>query len=265
MRWRESPVWAAVLGVAVVAGGCGKRPPPEPLVAEVDGRPVPQARFDEYVELKSGAAPAQIDEGLRSRLLSDLLRLEAAAALGARQGGSAVRERAEIARLEALAHSAALAAGVFAVPSDAELNAAYASYVAALPTREYYAAHVLTATENAAALAVTQLQAGMDFAAVAAAVSLDDSKTRGGDLGWIRPGRLPPELFAALDSLQPGEFAAQPIKTHYGWHVVRLIEVRAAEPPSFESVKPQLVANLQQERYRQFLEQALAQVEVERP
>lgn len=265
MRWREIPVWAAVLGVAVAAGGCGKRPPPEPLVGEVDGRPVPQTRFDQYVELKSGVAPTQIDEGLRSRLLEDLLRLEAAAALGSRHGGAGVRERAEIARLEALAHSAALAAGVFAVPSDAELNAAYASYITALPTREYHAAHILTATENAAALAVTQLQAGMDFAAVAAAVSLDDSKTRGGDLGWIRPGRLPPDLFAALEALQPGEFTMQPFKTAYGWHVVRLIETRASEPPSFESVKPQLVANLQQKRYRRFLDEALAQVEVERP
>jgi peptidyl-prolyl cis-trans isomerase C len=254
-----------MLGLVMVAGGCGRRPPPEPLVAEVDGRPVPQARFDQYVAMKSGATRAQIDPGLKARLLEDLLRLEAAAALGSRQSGTAVREQAEIARLESLAQSAARAAGVFDEPSDAELRAAYASYIAALPTREYHAAHILTATENAAALVVTQLQAGMDFEAVAGAVSLDDSKTRGGDLGWIRPGHLPPQLFTALDALEAGEFSATPIKTPYGWHVVRLIEVRAAETPQFESVKAQLVVNLQQERYRQFLEQALAQVEVERP
>ena len=255
---------AALVGLSLLAVGCAKKPPPEPTIATVDGQPVTQAFFEQYVLAKSGVPPDRIDTGLKARLLDDLLRLEAAAAAGAKETDPRALSLAEIARLESLAHSAAEAQGVFEAPSDADLQAEYQKYVSELPASEFHAAHILVASENAAALAVTQLQGGADFAAVAAQVSLDESKSRGGDLGWIRPGHLPNEFFDTLKTLKPGEFTPQPFKTAYGWHVLKLMETRAASPPAFEDVKAQLAANLQQERYRRFLEQSLAAAKVER-
>ena len=256
--------WSALAIAVVLAVGCAKRLPPEPTIATVDGAPVTQAFFDQYVLAKSGVPPERIDAGHKARQLDELLQLEAAAAVGAKAANPKALALAEIARLESLAHSAADAQGVFKAPSDADLQAEYQKYALAMPTSEFHVAHILTATENAAALVVTQLQGGADFAAVATQASLDESKARGGELGWIRPGHLPNELFDNLKTLKPGEFTTQPFKTAYGWHVLKLIEMRAASPAAFEDVKAQLVANLQQERYRRFLEQSLAAAKVER-
>jgi peptidyl-prolyl cis-trans isomerase C len=208
--------------------------------------------------------PERIDAGLEARLLHELLQLEAAAAVGAKAADPKALSLAEIARLESLAQSAAEAKGLFAAPSDADLRAEYRKYVSGLPANEFHAAHILTAGENAAAIVVTQLQGGADFGVVATQVSLDESKSRGGDLGWIRPGHLPTEFFDSLKTLKPGEFTTQPFKTAYGWHVLKLIDMRASAPPAFDDVKAQLIVNLQQERYRRFLEKSLAAAKVER-
>jgi len=255
---------AALVGLSLFAVGCAKKPPLEPTVATIDGRPVTQALFEQYVLAKSGAPPERIDAGLKARLLDELLQLEAAAVVGAKAADPKALSLAEIARLESLARSTAEAQGVFEAPSDANLQAEYQKYASGLPASEFHAAHILTASENAAALVVTQLQGGADFAAVATQASLDESKSRGGDLGWIRPGHLPNEFFESLKTLKPGQFTTQPFKTAYGWHVLKLIDMRVASPPAFEDVKAQLAANLQQERYRRFLEQSLAAAKVER-
>jgi len=83
--------------------------------------------------------------------------------------------------------------------------------------------------------------------------SADDSKSRGGDLGWIAPGKLPAEFTGALRDLKAGQLAPKPVHTIYGWHLIKLIETRVATAPPFDQVKAQLATTLQQERYGKFL------------
>jgi peptidyl-prolyl cis-trans isomerase C len=115
-------------------------------------------------------------------------------------------------------------------------------------------AHILVANEILANAVIAELGSGDKFADVAAKRSADDSKSKGGDLGWIHPGHLPQQFFAALKSLEPGQYTKVPIHTPYGWHVIRLIATRAANPPPFDQIKAQLSTNLQQDRYRRFLD-----------
>ena len=217
--------------------------------------------LDAYIAREAGIEPTKADADLRKQLAVKLAKLQAAAAKGESVQG--VQARSELARLEVLAHAGADAAGVYAAPAEAELKQAYVRYLQTLPASEYHAAHILVATEARAMEVIEELGRGADFADLATSESADDSKARGGDLGWIRPGHLPAEIFAALESLDPGDYSKRPVNTAYGWHVIRLLERKPAVAAPFEHVKSQIAASLQQERYQRFLDQSLADLNVE--
>jgi peptidyl-prolyl cis-trans isomerase C len=257
MEWRVGVI--VVLAAGVVSCGRGSSSPGgSPTVANVGGQPISQALFDAYVKEKSGVPPDQVSATLKASLLTDLEKLKAAAEAGEIRADPETVQEIELQRLELLAHSAAEASGVFTPPSEADLQAAYEQYKAGLPAQEFHVAHILVATEDAAKLLIIELQSGADFAKMAGAQSADDSKTRGGDLGWIAPGKLPVDFTNALQALKPGQITARPVHTIYGWHVIKLLESRPAGAPPFDQVKAQLAANLQQARYKQFLELALS-------
>jgi len=246
-----------MLGLLVA---CGKRSPPGENAPDAKGAALPSASTksleDYYIRQKVGVAAEKVPAKTRSRLVGDLKKLHGAAAVGAQAVKPETANAIELSRLEILARSAAEAAGVYAAPSTAELQQAYQQYLQTLPASEFHAAHILMATESAASTIITKRQGGADFAEVAKSDSADDSKSKGGDLGWIHPGHLPPQFLAALKTLQPGEYTKAPVHTPYDWHVIRLGETRAVEPPPFEPVKAQLATNLQLERYQRFLEQS---------
>lgn len=234
--------------IALILVACGQ---------EQGGRRAPTESADllnAYIVEQTDDPASSVTAERRGELQDQLKRLQAVAAEGRDIPGAAAR--AEIARLESLANSAAEAAGVFAPPTDAELQQAYLSYLQSLPRSDYHAAHILVASEILANAVIAELDQGKAFAEVARRRSADDTRTNGGDLGWIHPGHLPPEIFEVLVALKPGEYSRMPIHTKYGWHVIRLLDTRAADPKSFEQVKAQLATNLRQERYRTFLEQS---------
>jgi peptidyl-prolyl cis-trans isomerase C len=273
-RFREEPGLAQIgrairttilrlLSAAVLMMELGARsrhapaPAPDPVIAKVGTQPLNQSLFDRYALAKSGTTPDQLDPNFRASLLEDLKRLKAAAISGESHPDDATRQDLELERLEFLAHAAAKAAGVYATPTDAELHMAYDAYVRSLPASEYHVAHILVATENAANLLLVKLQSHADFGKLARDESADNSKARGGNLGWIAPGKLPKDFTDAVQALKPGQFTPQPVHTPYGWHLIKLIETRPSTAPDFHKAKPQLAANLGQERYRKFLEDGL--------
>jgi peptidyl-prolyl cis-trans isomerase C len=91
---------------------------------------------------------------------------------------------------------------------------------------DYHVAHILVATQSTADALIAKLQSGAHFATLAREASADESKTRGGDLGWIAPGKLPAEFTDAVRPLEPGLFTAHPLHTAYGWH--KLMQIRPA-------------------------------------
>ena len=92
------------------------------------------------------------------------------------------------------------------------------------------------------------------FAKLALEKSKDPgSKAKGGDLGWFDARRMVPEFGAALAKLEKGKFTAQPVQTQFGWHVIRVDDVRAAKVPSFDEVKPQLQQRMQSQHLDKYL------------
>lgn len=254
-RARGARGLSAALIIALLAGCGGSSPPLSSHVAADQS-----SLLDYYITDRTGAAADRVAPELRQGLSRDLSRLQAAAALAENIPGA--RHRAELARLEAMARAAATSSGVDTKPSDNVLRAEYRRFVATQPTIEYRVAHILVPTESAAAGIVLQLEKGEDFATLARTTSADDSRPRGGELGWIFVGHMPSAFVDAVKQLKIGEYTRQPVQTPYGWHVIRLLETRTTSPPALGDVKAQLIANIQQDRYAGFLDEALAKVTI---
>jgi peptidyl-prolyl cis-trans isomerase C len=233
---------------------CSKPAPDEVVLAQIAGQEVKAGLFATYVQQVARSTPEDIDPAYRGRLLQQLGRLQAAAAAARSTLEPARLREVELQQLEALARAGAAQAGVVNTPTEAELQAAYRRFVDTLPAAEHRVAHILLASENEARSVLRRLDSGESFAALARELSVDDTAGRGGELGWIAPGRLPRPFTDAVQGLKLLAHTQEPVKTEYGWHVIRVLERRAAAAPDFESVRAQLAVNLQQERYEAWLQ-----------
>ena len=124
--------------------------------------------------------------------------------------------------------------------SDKEVRAAYDKARAAYGDTEYQVRHILVKTEDQAKNLISRLNKGADFGKLAQEFSEDTgNKGQGGLLGWVVPRSFVPAFGASFTALKPGEIAQSPIRTQFGFHVVKLEAKRKAELyPSYESQKP---------------------------
>jgi len=104
---------------------------------------------------------------------------------------------------------------------------------------EVHARHILTESEQDAKAVIEELQGGADFAALAEERSVGPSAEGGGDLGFFRREQMVPEFAEAAFALDPGEITTEPVQTQFGWHVIKVLDRRTAEPTFAES-EPQL-------------------------
>ena len=94
--------------------------------------------------------------------------------------------------------------------------------------------------------------------------SLDPaSRDKGGDLGWTRPAVFVKEFGDALVKLEKGQYTTEPVKSQFGWHIIRLDDVREAKLPKLEEVKPQVSQQLQQQKLAKFQEELRGKAKVE--
>jgi len=120
---------------------------------------------------------------------------------------------------------------------DAALRKVYDEEVAKLkPREEFHARHILVKTEEDAFEAIERINRGSDFAEVAKEMSTGPSGPKGGDLGYSPKGQMVPEFEKAALALEKGK-VSEPVKTQFGWHVIKLEDKRMSKPPSFEDVK----------------------------
>lgn len=120
------------------------------------------------------------------------------------------------------------------------LQAAYSDYVAAfVPVEELHARHILVADEETAKAIKAEIDGGRDFAEVAMEKSTGPSGPQGGDLGYFTKGQMVPEFQEAAFALEIGQ-VSDPVKTQFGWHVIKLEDRRPSAPPAFEQMAGQL-------------------------
>ncbi len=157
-----------------------------------------------------------------------------------------------------------VAAAKMAEPvDDAAIKAAYEKSIADFkPVPEFDASHILVKTEEEANKLLAEIKGGADFATVAKANSTDGSAQAGGELGWFSEGQMVPEFEAAVVKLTPGEVAG-PIKTQFGWHIIKLNAKRDSAPPALDTVRPQIEAQLHQEALKSEIDSLRGQAKIE--
>lgn len=130
---------------------------------------------------------------------------------------------------------------------------------------EIRASHILVADEDKAKQVIAELKAGAAFADLAKKYSTDPSAGQNsGDLGWFKKADMLPEFSDAAFALQPGQITEAPVKTRFGWHVIKLEERRVAPPPPLDQVKDEIRQSLIQEGVARVLAQARQGVAIEK-
>lgn len=128
---------------------------------------------------------------------------------------------------------------------DAAMRAEYDKVKAQIGDKEYKVHHILVDKEDDAKAIIVALQKGERFEKLAEQSKDPGSKANGGDLDWNAPANFVKPFSDAMVKLEKGKFTAQPVQTQFGWHVIRLDDVRDAKVPPYEEVKPQLAQRLQ--------------------
>lgn len=137
---------------------------------------------------------------------------------------------------------------VEAAVNEQAVRERYEQMAKATPAKEEISArHILVQTEQQAKDVIAELKKGGDFAEIAKAKSMDPSgKQNGGDLGFFSREEMVPEFSEAAFKLKDGETSASPVKTQFGWHVIR-VEARRTQAPSLDEMREQITNDLSQE------------------
>ena len=128
---------------------------------------------------------------------------------------------------------------------------------------EVRARHILVEGEDEAKAILEQLKGGADFAKLAKEKSKDPGAAEGGDLGYFTKDQMVPEFADVAFKMYPGQLS-NPVKTQFGWHVIKVEDKRIKQPPEFEKVKDQIEAYLARKAQSDFIAKLRQSAKVER-
>ena len=148
--------------------------------------------------------------------------------------------------------------------TEAEAHAEYDKIKAANGDKEYHARHILVDNQDTAVALIAKLKAGAKFEDLAKANSKDPgSAENGGDLDWANPGSYVPEFAQALKQLQKGQYTETPVKTQFGFHIIKLEDVRPVSFPAFDEVKAQIMQRGMQLKLSNYRDQLKAKAKTD--
>ncbi|WP_292274549.1 peptidylprolyl isomerase, partial [Mesorhizobium sp.] len=151
--------------------------------------------------------------------------------------------------------------------TDADIRARYDQEIANTPpVNEIHARHILVKTKEEAEAIIKQLDGGADFQKLANEHTSDPSgKSNGGDLGWFGPGQMVPEFDKAAFALDVGKYSKEPVQSQFGWHVIKVEDKRAKQPPAFDDVKDQAKQAVIRDKYFAMVKELRGAAKIEIP
>ncbi|MCW5634346.1 MAG: peptidylprolyl isomerase [Rubrivivax sp.] len=226
-------------------------------LAIVNGKAVPKARVDALVK-QAQRAGQQVGPEVMQQARDQVVLREIFAQEATRLGLAAsadYREAMEIARQSILIRELFEDFRKKNPVSDDDALLEYNKFKAAATGTEYRARHILVEKEEEAVALIKQIKAGGKFDELAKKHSKDTgSGEKGGDLDFAKPDSYVPEFGKALTALKPGEMTETPVKSQFGFHIIKLEETREAPFPAFEDVKGQLRQRLEQQKVQKYQE-----------
>ena len=235
----------AATAVVLLAGTpAAVRAAPETVVAKVDGMPITEADLALAAEELAGQLPPQATDAQKRDFLvsfvADMKLLSRAAKDAGVDKAPSFERKLAYMREKVLLDEYIAVETKKQVTLDAMKKLYEESIKSVTPEQEARARHILVETEDEAKAIAKRVKGGEDFAKVAGEVSKDPgSGKEGGDLGWFTKDRMVPEFSEAAFKMKPGE-VSEPVKSQFGWHVIKLEETRAKPLPSFDEVKDQV-------------------------
>jgi peptidyl-prolyl cis-trans isomerase C len=210
-------------------------------VATVNGKPIKQSLLDDNVR-----------DVIMSKLISSELVLQEAQKSGMDKKPDFLAKE-ELTRRELLVNVYIQDYMKSHPVSDSDTKAAYEKFKTELGDKEYNARHILVASEAEAKDVIAQLNKGGDFSKIAKEKSIDPgSKDKAGDLGWFSLGGMVKPFGEAVAKLQKGK-VSEPVQTQFGWHVIKLDDVRDMKAPPYDKVKENLQKQLAQRQLEKML------------
>jgi peptidyl-prolyl cis-trans isomerase C len=244
-----SAVAAAAIGIALPAAAQN--------VAIVNGKPVPKARVD-MLSSQLAKAGRPVSAEMQDQLKQEVIAREVFMQEAQRRGLDATddyKSQMELARQTILIRELFADYQKTNPVTDEEIKAEYDKFAAASGGKEYKARHILVQKEEEAKKIIADLKKGAKFEELAKKQSKDPgSGANGGDLDWATAASYVPEFAEAMVKLKKGELTQAPVKSQFGWHVIRVDDIREAQLPKFEDVKTQIDQQLQQPKLAQFQE-----------
>jgi len=238
------------------------------VVATVNGQPVTETDLEIAISDLEQQFAQLPEEQRRAAALSAVIEIRLLAAEAESKGlaeGDEFARRMDMLRQRAL-HSAYIEQEVAALVTDEAVRARYDEEIAKIPaSEEVRARHILVETEEEATAIIKQLDEGGDFEAIAKEKSTDGAAAQGGDLGYFGAGQMVPEFEQAAFAMEVGAHSAEPVKSQFGFHVIKLEDKRAKQPPAYEQVSDQLRSVLLRDAYMKVVNdlRAAADVEIE--
>ena len=137
--------------------------------------------------------------------------------------------------------------------TDADVQAEYDKFVAANGGKEFRARHILVEKEDEAKAIIKSIKGGAKFEDIAKKSSKDPgSGANGGDLDWAAAASYVTEFSEAMVKLDKGQMTEEPVKSQFGWHIIRVDDVRQAQLPKLEDIKPQISQQMQQQKLTEY-------------
>ena len=128
---------------------------------------------------------------------------------------------------------------------------------------EVHARHILVENEDEAKAILADLKGGSDFATLAKEKSKDPGAAEGGDLGYFTKDQMVPEFAEVAFKMYPGQLS-NPVKTQFGWHIIKVEDRRTKQPPEFDKVKSQIEAFLSRKAQTDFITKLRQTAKIER-
>ncbi|MEI6002396.1 peptidylprolyl isomerase [Paraburkholderia bengalensis] len=235
-------------------------------IAVVNGTPIPKSRADALIQqlVQQGQQDSpKLQQAVREELVNREILMQEAI----REG---IPAQADVKAQVAVAQQTVVLRALIEKylkknqPTDAEVKAKYDELVKQIGGKEYHLHHILVDNEQQAKDLIAKIKSGASFEDLAKQFSKDPgSGKNGGDLDWSDPKAYVPEFAAAAEKLQKGQMTDTPVHTQFGWHIIRVDDVRQTPPPPFEQVKAQIAQQMQQEKLQAFEEELRSKAKVQ--
>ncbi|UXM95766.1 peptidylprolyl isomerase [Bartonella sp. HY329] len=240
---------------------------PDQVIAVVDGKNLTTKELDAWTNVISPGTPETLAQR-RLRALEVYVSLKAFSTAAIKEKldqDPAFKMRAELVRESGL-QQAYVSEKLKQSVKEEEIKAFYEKEIASMPKEvEVHARHILVDNEADAKKIIKRLEAGEDFEKIAKETSTDASGSNGGDLGYFVKGQMVKPFEDAAFALKTGEYTKTPVESQFGWHIIKVEDVRDKEPPKYADVKPQIENMLMQKNYNELVKKTVSDFPVTYP